>query len=241
MRKVVALTLLATGLVCAQNGAAPKVYTETFAGIDSIQATIYTGYGPMVFRLYQEKTPQTVANFVELSEKKFYDGLKFHRVIPGFMAQGGDPKGDGTGGPGWTIKDEFDPALKHVPGALSMANAGPGTGGSQFFIVQVEQAHLNGKHSVFGMLRSGWDISCLIEPNDKIDSIRIHKFGKAAAAPAAVAVPAPVAKKDSAKVAAPAPVVAKDAKVAPAPAKKDSAKAMVKPAAVPAKKDSAKK
>lgn len=178
MRSAIALVLLATGLACAQNAAPQKVYTESFAGVDSIQATIYTSYGPMVFRLHQDKTPQTVANFVALSEKKFYDGLKFHRVIPGFMAQGGDPEGNGTGGPGWSIKDEFDINLKHVAGALSMANAGLNTGGSQFFIVQVEQAHLNGKHTVFGMLRSGWDVACLLERNDKIDSIRIRRFGK---------------------------------------------------------------
>ena len=227
MRQALAIVTLATSLACAQSGGTQKVYTETFKGVDSIQATIYTPYGPMVFRLYQDKTPQTVANFVELSEKKFYDGLIFHRVIPGFMVQGGDPQGNGQGGPGWTIKDEFDPALKHVPGALSMANAGPGTGGSQFFVVQVAQDHLNGKHSVFGMLRSGWDISCLIEGNDKIDSIRIKKFGKAVAQQA-VAAPALVpAKKDSVKA---APVVA--------PAKKDTAKAV--PAVVPAKKDTAK-
>jgi peptidyl-prolyl cis-trans isomerase B (cyclophilin B) len=177
MRKVFATLALASSLALAQDGGI-KTYTETFKGIDSIQATIYTSYGPMLFRLYQDKAPQTVANFVALSEKKFYDGLKFHRVIPGFMAQGGDPLGNGQGGPGWAIKDEFS-SLTNIPGALSMANAGPNTGGSQFFIVQVAQPHLDGKHSVFGMIRSGWDISCLLEVGDKIDSIRIKKFGSA--------------------------------------------------------------
>lgn len=174
MRQLFAILALAASFVSAEG--APKVYTETFKGVDSLQATVYTSYGTMVFRLWQEKTPQTVANFAALADKKFYDGLKFHRVIPGFMAQGGDPQGNGMGGPGWTIKDEFDSTLHHVAGALSMANAGPGTGGSQFFVVQVPQQHLDGKHSVFGMLRSGWDISCILEANDKIDSIRIKTF-----------------------------------------------------------------
>jgi len=201
MRQLLAILALGTSLACAQE-ALPKTYTEKFKGIDSIQATIYTSYGPMLFRLYQDKTPQTVANFVALSERKFYDGLKFHRVIAGFMAQGGDPLGNGQGGPGWTIVDEFSPTLKNVPGALSMANAGPNTGGSQFFIVQAAQPHLDGKHSVFGMLRTGWDISCLIEAGDRIDSIRIEKFGPGAklAAPIQIA-----ATKDTAKSAVPVP------------------------------------
>lgn len=174
--------LLSALLVCASTGfsqeAAHKTYAPAFAGVDSIRATIHTKYGPMVFRLSHDKTPQTVANFIALSDAKFYDGLKFHRVIPGFMVQGGDPKGDGTGGPGWTIPDEFAPELKHVTGALSMANAGPGTGGSQFFVVQVAQPHLDGRHTVFGTLREGWDVSCLIEASDAIDSVRIAKFPK---------------------------------------------------------------
>lgn len=249
MRQLLATLALISSLASAQE-AGRKTYTETFKGIDSIQATIYTSYGPMLFRLYQDKAPQTVANFVALSEKKFYDGLKFHRVIAGFMAQGGDPLGNGQGGPGWTIVDEFSPSLKNVPGALSMANAGPNTGGSQFFIVQVAQPHLDGKHSVFGMIRSGWDVSCLLEVGDRIDSIRIKKFGPAAAAPVAVAAAVVPAVKDTAKV-VPAPV--KPAAVAPA--KKDTAKAVsapakpaaakdtakAKPAVVPAKKDTAKK
>ncbi len=155
-----------------------RTFTPDFKGVDSLHATIYTAYGPMVFALTPSKTPQTVASFVELSEKKFYDGLAFHRVIPGFMAQGGDPKGDGTGGPGYTIVDEFDKSLSNVAGALSMANAGANTGGSQFFVVQADQKHLDNKHTVFGMIKSGWDITCLLEVGDKIDSIRIQKFEK---------------------------------------------------------------
>jgi peptidyl-prolyl cis-trans isomerase B (cyclophilin B) len=178
MRQTFAILALASTLTLA--GGTQKTYTESFKGIDSIRATIYTSYGPMVFLLHQDKAPQTVANFIELADKKFYDGLKFHRVIPGFMAQGGDPAGNGTGGPGWTIKDEFSPSLKNIPGALSMANAGPNTGGSQFFIVQTAQAQLDGVHTVFGMIRSGWDISCMLEVGDRIDSIRIQKFASSA-------------------------------------------------------------
>lgn len=177
MRRALALFALVATSAIAQE-ANRKTFTPDFKGLDSLRATIYTSYGPMVFRMAHEKAPQTVANFVELSEKKFYDGLAFHRVIPGFMAQGGDPQGNGMGGPGYSIIDEFDPSLKNVAGALSMANAGPGTGGSQFFIVQVPQPHLDGKHTVFGMLRTGWDVSCILEVGDKIDSIRIQKFAK---------------------------------------------------------------
>lgn len=176
MRRILSLIALSASLSLAQIGSVPKTYPANYAGVDSVQATIYTSYGPMVFRLWQDKTPQTVANFTELAGKKFYDGLAFHRVIQGFMAQGGDPKGDGTGGPGWVIKDEFDTTLKHVVGALSMANAGPGTSGSQFFVVQLPQHHLDGKHTIFGMIRSGWDVACLVEAGDKIDSIRVRSF-----------------------------------------------------------------
>jgi peptidyl-prolyl cis-trans isomerase B (cyclophilin B) len=175
MRKFLLALVAATVAPFAQDEGI-KTFTPDYAKVDSVQADIYTSYGVMTFRLYPDKAPQTVANFVELANKKFYDGLKFHRVIPGFMAQGGDPVGNGTGGPGYRIVDEFSPKLTHVPGALSMANAGPNTGGSQFFIVQTAQPHLNGKHSVFGMLRKGWDISCILEGDDRIDSIRTKEF-----------------------------------------------------------------
>lgn len=173
IRKIAILAMtLALGTVASE-----KTFTPDFSAVDSIHATVKTQYGTMVFRLEPRKAPVTVANFVELAKKKFYDGLKFHRVIPGFMVQGGDPAGNGTGGPGYTIKDEFSD-LKHVPGALSMANAGPNTGGSQFFICQTAQAHLNGKHAVFGQLVSGWDVSCLIEANDLIQEVTIQEFKK---------------------------------------------------------------
>jgi len=176
IRRVLVFSAMIAAAVAAEGER--KTFAPEFKGVDSIRATIYTSYGPMVFALPHDKTPQTVANFVELANKKFYDGLNFHRVIPGFMIQGGDPLGNGMGGPGYTIADEFDPSLKHVAGALSMANAGPGTGGSQFFVVQVPQNHLDGKHSVFGMLREGWDVSCIVEAGDKIDSVRIQTFAK---------------------------------------------------------------
>ncbi len=170
------LTLLAAAALAGES--TRKSFPADFSGLDSVRARVHTKYGPMVFALTPRKTPQTVANFIELSDRKFFDGLLFHRVIPGFMAQGGDPKGDGTGGPGYTILDEFDSTLKHVPGALSMANAGPGTAGSQFFVVQVQQSHLDGIHTVYGQLREGWDVSCLIEQGDRIDSVRIERFAK---------------------------------------------------------------
>ena len=141
-------------------------------------AVFETNLGNFSVELFEDETPITTENFIDLAEKGFYDGVIFHRVIDGFMIQGGDPEGTGMGGPGYTIADEFDSTLKHVAGALSMANAGPGTGGSQFFVVQVAQPHLDGKHSVFGTLREGWDVSCIVEGGDKMDSVRIQRFEK---------------------------------------------------------------
>jgi peptidyl-prolyl cis-trans isomerase B (cyclophilin B) len=122
-------------------------------------ATIDTNRGAIVLKLYAAQAPRTVNNFVSLAQDGFYDGVTFHRVIKDFMIQGGDPDGTGRGGPGYTFKDEFDPTLKHDgPGVLSMANAGPNTNGSQFFITHGPQPHLNGKHTVFGKVVKGQDV-----------------------------------------------------------------------------------
>ena len=121
-------------------------------------ATIHTNHGPIEVELFDEDAPKTVGNFTKLAGDGFYDGLIFHRVIPDFMIQGGCPKGDGTGGPGYTFEDEFNDH-KVARGALAMANRGPNTNGSQFFIVTTEAAPwLDGKHTVFGQVTNGMDV-----------------------------------------------------------------------------------
>ena len=120
------------------------------------KATIETSKGKIVVELYKDKAPKTVENFTGLAKKGFYDGIIFHRVIPGFMVQTGDPTGTGRGGPGYTFKDEFGPGLAHdKPGILSMANAGPNTNGSQFFITLAPTPWLDGKHAIFGAVIEG--------------------------------------------------------------------------------------
>ena len=122
-------------------------------------AVFETDHGTFEIELFEDKAPITVKNFIDLAEKGFYDGLIFHRVIDGFMIQGGDPNGMGTGGPGYTIPDEFHKDLKHdSEGVLSMANAGPNTGGSQFFITLAATPWLDGHHSVFGKVVKGMDV-----------------------------------------------------------------------------------
>ncbi len=122
-------------------------------------AIIETNLGIVEIELYEERAPITTKNFIDLAEKGFYDGLIFHRVIKGFMIQGGDPEGTGRGGPGYHIKDEFHPELRHnSAGILSMANAGPNTGGSQFFITLAPTPHLDNHHSVFGKVVKGEDV-----------------------------------------------------------------------------------
>jgi peptidyl-prolyl cis-trans isomerase B (cyclophilin B) len=137
-------------------------------------ATIETNKGTIRLQLFDDKTPKTVANFEKLAGDGFYDGLKFHRVIPGFMIQTGCPQGTGTGGPGYTFADEFSPDLKHdKPGILSMANAGPNTNGSQFFITHVPTPHLDGKHSVFGQVLEGQEVVDAIEQGDKMEKVTV--------------------------------------------------------------------
>lgn len=130
-------------------------------------AVMHTDKGDITIELYADKTPRTVNNFVFLAREGFYDGTIFHRVINDFMAQGGDPTGTGAGGPGYRFADEFDPKLRHSqPGVLSMANAGPNTNGSQFFLTHVATPWLDGKHSVFGQVTQGLDVLLSIPARD---------------------------------------------------------------------------
>ncbi|TGM31623.1 peptidylprolyl isomerase [Leptospira biflexa] len=145
--------------------------------MSTLRAVIKTNKGEIRIELFPEKTPNTVANFVNLAQRNFYNGLKFHRVIEDFMIQGGCPQGTGTGGPGYKFRDEFDSSLKHnKPGILSMANAGPGTNGSQFFITHVATPWLDGKHSVFGAVvdASDQEVVNAIRQGDKIETITIE-------------------------------------------------------------------
>lgn len=139
------------------------------------KATISTDRGDIVLELFADKTPKTVENFETLAKKGFYDGLTFHRVIPDFMIQGGCPDGTGAGGPGYKFADEFHPELKHTgPGILSMANAGPNTNGSQFFITHVATPWLDGKHSVFGKVLEGQDVVDSIKGGDVMNSVTVE-------------------------------------------------------------------
>ena len=141
-----------------------------------LSAEIVTEKGIILVDLFSEQTPMTVANFVNLASRGFYDNLNFHRVIQDFMIQGGCPSGNGMGGPGYRFADEFLPELRHdSPGKLSMANAGPGTNGSQFFITHVQTPHLDDAHTIFGSVKSEEDQKIVdqIEQGDQIQTIRI--------------------------------------------------------------------
>ena len=156
---------------------------------EGIYARLVTSKGDILVKLFYKRVPMTVANFVGLAEgliennihdigEPYYDGLKFHRVINDFMIQGGDPKGTGAGGPGYNFPDEFHPDLKHDgPGILSMANAGPNTNGSQFFITHTATPWLDGKHSVFGKVVEGQNVVNSIEQNDVLESVKIERVG----------------------------------------------------------------
>ena len=142
-----------------------------------MQATITTSKGAIRLNLFPAQAPVTVANFVNLASRGYYDGLKFHRVIANFMVQGGCPRGTGSGGPGYRFEDEFDPSLRHDrPGRLSMANAGPGTNGSQFFITHVATPWLDDAHSIFGEVIDAADQAVVdsIVQGDSIESIAIE-------------------------------------------------------------------
>ena len=159
---------------------------------DGLYANIITSKGEILLKLEMDSTPLTVANFVGLAEgkikntfrapgKPYYDSLKFHRVLADFMIQGGDPLGNGSGGPGYMFKDEFRVTLKHTgPGILSMANRGPTTNGSQFFITHKKTQWLDGKHTVFGHVVKGQDVVNAIVQNDLIISVKIIRKGKKA-------------------------------------------------------------
>jgi peptidyl-prolyl cis-trans isomerase B (cyclophilin B) len=136
--------------------------------------TIETEKGNLVIDLFAKDVPKTVNNFVFLAQEGFYDGVTFHRVIPGFMAQGGDPTGTGAGGPGYKFADEFT-THKHGEGSLSMANAGPNTNGSQFFITYAPQPHLNNHHSVFGQLIKGMDVLKNLKNGDTMIKVTIEE------------------------------------------------------------------
>ena len=184
------ILILSLGLASCQENNYPNLEKGVYAEFN-------TNKGIFVAKLYHEETPLTVANFVELAEgrnelvdsaykgKKYYDGLTFHRIIKNFMIQGGDPLGTGSGNPGYTFPDEFSDNLKHdKKGILSMANSGPGTNGSQFFITLKETPWLDGKHSVFGEIAIGQDVVDslgLVEtskPGDKpVEAVIINKFG----------------------------------------------------------------
>jgi peptidyl-prolyl cis-trans isomerase B (cyclophilin B) len=137
-------------------------------------ATMETNRGTIVIELYPQYAPKTVNNFVFLAGESYYDGVTFHRVIADFMIQGGDPTGSGRGGPGYKFEDEVrNNPLKHETGVLSMANAGPNTNGSQFFITHSPQPHLNGKHTVFGKVTSGMDVVNAVEQGDFMTKVTV--------------------------------------------------------------------
>ena len=169
----IAMAGLGAGAVSAE--AKPKTVDLKPKIPDKLFAVITTDKGVIRLELFPEEAPITVANFANLADRGYYDGIKFHRVIANFMIQGGDPTGTGRSGPGYKFRDEFSPKRRHDgPGVLSMANSGPGTNGSQFFITHNATAHLNDKHSVFGKVVSGQDVVNAIAKDDVMKTVRIE-------------------------------------------------------------------
>tara|TARA_E500000331_G_scaffold282639_1_gene276368 strand:- start:1211 stop:1795 length:585 start_codon:yes stop_codon:yes gene_type:complete len=167
---LILLLLIPLGIACSgdtnDTSGEIEMATEYYAFIE-LEDQNGEVMGKVKIELYADKTPKTVQNFIDLSNSGFYDGVIFHRVIPGFMAQTGDPDGTGTGGPGYTFEDEFHPSLSHdSEGILSMANRGPNTNGSQFFITYGPTPHLDNMHSVFGKVIEGQDLINAIPPRD---------------------------------------------------------------------------
>ena len=184
-KKILPLLLLALPVAILGQGeddghghATTRTFSHDFSKTEKVTAEIKVHEGVMKFELNFKAAPNTVANFMHLADMGFYKGVTFHRVIQGFMIQGGDPKGDGTGGPGYTIADEISPDLKHETGTLSMANAGPNTGGSQFFICHGPQPHLDGRHAIFGKMTAGFDVLTRVEKGDPILSVKITETKK---------------------------------------------------------------
>ena len=168
------ITLILLNISCSKDSNEINSTGKEMEETKPLMATLSSNKGDIVIELTGKQTPLTVANFVNLANRGYYDGLKFHRVIANFMVQGGDPTGTGAGGPGYKFEDEFVASLKHTgPGILSMANAGPKTNGSQFFITHIKTDWLDGKHTVFGKVLSGQDVVNAIGQGDVINSVVI--------------------------------------------------------------------
>ena len=177
----VALLLMSMSVGACAEPAAPLASPPSDDAAEAVkgkplQAVITTSRGTITLDLLTDDAPKTVANFKALADEGFYDGLTFHRVLPNFMIQGGDPNGTGTGGPGYRFEDETQGnPLRHETGVISMANAGPNTNGSQFFITHAPQPHLDGRHTVFGKVVEGQDIVDTVQQGDTMSSVSIEE------------------------------------------------------------------